>query len=264
MISNIDYHIIDKCNLNCAACNHFCPLVPSTDKGKSIEQITADLALLSKIKNDFISLSILGGEPTLHPELSRILKIARQFLPENKIHLVTNGTNYNKFNKWKEAIIENNIDVYVSVYPYCSDYQEKLKIIEDTLLPEVKVNYDNISEECGFGYGFLTNKEGSVSYDKLIACTRPFRCAQLKNGKLYLCNFAAQFDRLKAYFGDKVTFEMDGKEYLDLNGDITSEDVNNFVYNSFPNICEHCIDPINIKTCKWGTSQKNINEFIEA
>lgn len=263
MISNIDYHIIDKCNLNCKACNHFCPLVSSTDKGKSIEQIIADLTLLSKIKTEFSTLSILGGEPTLHPELNKILKIARDLFPDNKIHLVTNGTKYDKFDEWKKCIIENSIDVWISVYPYCQDYKERLKIIEDTLLPEVKVNYDNISEVCGFGYGFLSNKEGVVSQDELIKCIRPFKCSQLKNGKLYICNLAAQFDKLKSYFGDQVTFDLDGKEYFDLNGEINTQELNNFIYNTFPNICYHCVDVNNNKTCKWEVSQKNINEFIE-
>lgn len=264
MIYNIDYHIIDRCNLNCQACNHFCPLIPATDECKSIEQITADLMLLSKLKNEFISLSILGGEPTLHPELSKILRIARQIFPSNEIHLITNGTKYNKFNQWKDAIIENNIEVYISVYPYCSDYKDRLKVIERTLLPEIQVNYDHTSTECGFGYGFLTNKEGTVSHDELIKCNRPFRCAQLKNGKLYLCNIAAQFDRLKVYFGDNITFDLDGNEYLDLNGNVTAEDLYNFVYNRIPNICLHCIDVKNDKHCEWGVSNKDINEFVEA
>lgn len=263
MIYNIDYHIIDRCNLNCKACNHFCPLVPSTDKGKSIEQIIADLTLLSKLKDGFSTLSLLGGEPTLHPELSKILDISRQIFPDKSIHLVTNGTKYDRFNEWKESIIRNNIDVFISVYPYCPEYKERLKVIENTLLPEVKVNYDNISEEYGFTYGSLSNKEIPVSYSELRMCRRPFKCAQLKNGKLYICNFAAQFDKLKAYFGDQITFDLDGKEYLDLNGDVTIDDLNNFVYYQIPNICLHCIDVCNNQTCKWETSNKNINEFIQ-
>ena len=111
MLKNVDYHIIDRCNLNCAGCNDFSPLVSPDDKGKSIEQITADFMLLSKIKNEFYILNIMGGEPTLHPELSKILRIARQIFPDNKIRLLTNGTNYDKFYRWKDAIVENKIDV---------------------------------------------------------------------------------------------------------------------------------------------------------
>ena len=125
MVNNIDYHIIDRCNLNCASCNHFSSLVPSTDKGKSIEQITSDLTLLSKVKEVFNCLTILGGEPTLHPELSKILRIARQIYPNKQINLVTNGTNYDKFEKWRDSIIENNIHVILSLYPYCDDNMER-------------------------------------------------------------------------------------------------------------------------------------------
>lgn len=264
MITAVDYHIIDRCNLNCAACNHFCSLVPSTDKGKSIEQITADLTLLSRFKDEIKYLNIMGGEPTLHPQLSKILRIARQLFPNNIINLATNGVLYNKFDRWKDSIIENKITVCLTIYPYCNEYYEHADIIKNILGPDVEIRCFDREEK--FEQVFLSNNNIVPSEEEIRMCYRRDNCSQLKNGRLYICHFAAQFNRLKDYFGDKVTFDLDGNEYLDLNGDITTEDFYNFLCNSMPNICYHCVDAMkkNREDYKkpWGITQKNLNEWV--
>ena len=266
MVYNIDYHIIDKCNLNCASCNHFSSLVPAgSDTCKSIEQITADLTLLSKLKNEFHVISLLGGEPTLHPELSKILRITREILPNNVIHLVTNGTKYDKFERWKDALAENNVVVALTVYPYCNDYGLRTMELRKILEPEVEVEVNEWALE-GFNYGFLSNRDNVSTDEEIRACYRRFQCNQLKNGKLYICHFAAQFNYLKDYFGDKVQFGLDGKEYLDLNGDVKAKDFYNFIYNSHPSICDHCVDAHNKGFSgpihPWYVTKKEINEWL--
>ena len=266
MLKNVDYHIIDRCNLNCAGCNDFSPLVSPDDKGKSIEQITADFMLLSKIKNEFYILNIMGGEPTLHPELSKILRIARQIFPDNKIRLLTNGTNYDKFYRWKDAIVENKIDVVVSVYPYCPDYQERYDKLASILRPEVEIDeYWTAAVTDGFNRATFSNQYGVANEEDIQTCTRRFACPQLKNGKIYLCPFAAQFDKLKTYFGDKITFDYDGKEYLDLNGDVTPKDFYDFIYGARPLMCNHCVGAHNKwlgPKHQWETTKKSLDEWV--
>ena len=265
MLNSVDYHIIDKCNLNCASCNHFSSLVPEDSKGKSIEQITADFSLLSKIKDEFYALNLLGGEPTLHPQLSKILRIAREMFPNNTINLTTNGTRYNMFELWKDAIIENNICLYITVYPYCDNYKDRLETIAKTLKPYDNIVYIDFPIDSGFNYGFLSNKI-VCSESEYKNCEKPYWCSQLKNGKLYKCYYAAQFDVLKNYFGDEITFDLDGKEYLDLNGDITFNDLNKFIYSPQPEICKHCLEVCNAEKGglkhPWSKTCKDINEWI--
>ena len=266
MLENLDYHIIDKCNLNCASCNDYCPLVePGTGEGKSIEQITADLTLLSKLKSEFYRLNIMGGEPTLHPQLSKILRIARRIFPNNVIRLITNGTNYNRFSQWKDALVENNIDVTVSLYPYCKDYEERLQIIKKTLEPEINVEVWSPAITDGFNYATFSNTLGLVSDDDIANCTRRFSCPQLKDGKIYLCPLAAQFNRLKSYFKDKIKFDSDDKEYLDLNGEVTAKDFYEFIYGAKPVICEHCVGAHNHwlgPKRPWMISGKSLDEWV--
>ena len=119
----------------------------------------------------------------------------------------------------------------------------------------------------GFGYGFFSNMDNVASEYEIMNCTRRFYCPQLKNGKLYLCHFLAQFDRFKDYFGDKIEFDLDGKEYFDLNGDITTEDVEKFVCNAYPDACKHCVEchthgTENATIRPWGITKKDINEWL--
>lgn len=269
MIENIDYHIIDACNLNCASCNHFCPLVPSgSDKGKSIEQITSDLNLLSKIGSEFNTLSLLGGEPTLHPQLAKILDIARNIFPDKDIHLISNGV-CGHFEEYKEALIRTGVKLYISIYPYCDNHYDRLVSVIECLKPEITVNIVTYPTEIGFTYGFLSQRDDVASEDEIKSCIRRQYCAQLKNGKLYLCNYTAQFDVLKNYFGDNITFDNDDSESgFDLNGVIDINQFRNFMGNAQPNVCRHCLEAhykyngINEPMCQWRRTNKDLREWV--
>jgi hypothetical protein len=170
------------------------------------------------------------------------------------------------FEKWRDAIIENDIWVVVSLYPYCSDNKERADKIRKILEPYDKFGIEYTADSEGFTYGFLSNRDNVATEDDIQHCIRPLWCAQVKNGKLYICHFAAQFDRLKAHFGDKIGFDLDGKEYLDLNGDVTLQDFYNFIDYARPNICYHCFDCVkknaNGPRHPWSTTKKDINEWM--
>ena len=80
VIWNIDF----KCNLLCKGCNAFegNVLFPK-DK---IEEFVDEMKY-NKVK----IVSVTGGEPTLHPDLPRILKTLKEH--KFKTHIATNGTN---------------------------------------------------------------------------------------------------------------------------------------------------------------------------
>lgn len=265
MLVNVDYHIIDKCNLKCAHCNHFCSLVPNSNKPKSIEQITADLSLLSKFKNDLGTLALLGGEPTLHPELSKICRIARQIFPYNNISITTNGTTADIIYKWKDAIEENNIQLVVSVYPITNNpYENYYKI--KTVIPSTECwEFPTIN---GMTYNLLGENVEGLTDDEIFGCVKRWRCNQLKDGKLYICHYAAQIDYLINAFPDQVHIQKDDQMYLDLNNDdLTIDDIYEFQRNTYPEICKHCADahfggyggPVE----PWRVSTGDISEFYQ-
>ncbi len=85
--SNLFFHILTKCNLSCTHC-YINPEQHGTDT-LDIETIESWLSLFSH-KAATTNLIFLGGEPTLHPDLSRAVKTAKK-IGFNSITIDTNG-----------------------------------------------------------------------------------------------------------------------------------------------------------------------------
>jgi hypothetical protein len=68
-----DWHITNWCNFKCA----YCPALPSLTNNFKVDNHTANhkltLARLTQLKTPFL-ICITGGEPTLHPDITNILK----------------------------------------------------------------------------------------------------------------------------------------------------------------------------------------------
>src|SRR5271166_3363234 len=88
VVTQIEMHVTHACNLTCSGCSHF------SNEGmtgrETPESFRASLEPWSKrlAPSHFL---ILGGEPTLNPDLSEIIGIARELLPDTNMMLVTNG-----------------------------------------------------------------------------------------------------------------------------------------------------------------------------
>jgi hypothetical protein len=87
-IKSLQIHIANACNLSCASCSHY---ANQGHKG-NVPVADADrwMSLWAGRVNprDF---SILGGEPTIHPELSTFVRLARRHFPQSEVRVITNG-----------------------------------------------------------------------------------------------------------------------------------------------------------------------------
>ncbi len=80
----IDLRVGTRCNLNCAYC-----LLGHEDRYlRTAAEVAADLALGRE--RDLEKVSFTGGEPTLHPDLPRLVSVARK-MGYREVVLVTNG-----------------------------------------------------------------------------------------------------------------------------------------------------------------------------
>ncbi len=84
---NVFFHILTQCNLNCRHC-YINPAQHGSDI-LSLDTITQWLNLFPD-ENRQANLILLGGEPTLHPQLDRIILAARQ-MGYGSITIDTNG-----------------------------------------------------------------------------------------------------------------------------------------------------------------------------
>lgn len=265
MIENIDYHVTDRCNLKCVGCNNFCPFVPNDTPDPSLEQVEEDFKLLSKFKDSFKRLSLLGGEPTLHENLGEILDLARRYFTNNDIVLVSNGIMADKLLSLQDKFISSAIKLIVTVYPYCDNFMDTYNKIKDNFREGYLEVWDySTLDDANHMFWFQTRM---LSNDIINTAKETHQCSlrictQYKDKKLYLCGYHANFRYFKAYFGDKVNI-IDDDLGLDLTKCEDGSQIENYTFTATPNICMHCRAAN--KVCllvPWHRSEKTIDEYI--
>ena len=275
-IYNVDYHVTDRCNLKCASCGHFANLVNSNDEStdRTIEQANEDLTLLYNITNNGLyldHLTITGGECSLNKNLINILQIAISLFP-NKVTLYTNVINKNLYtNELMTFIEQNNISFECTLY-----YQKSEDIIN-----ELVEQYPNIHYVC---YG---NKENTTFFTSVFTkdriknidkgyCNSKFTCIQLKDKKIYPCQYCGYmnyfFNKFGNHWKDILEFN-DNEVFIDLEIINSYEELYEYLdkFDYTNDFCKHCID-------KWRSSlqyggemlrdyhqitNENINEYIQ-
>lgn len=272
MIDNvyIEYHITDKCNLNCKSCLHFCPL-SNNEPHKSIGQIKFDLLSLSKF--EIAELHLFGGEPLLHPDLMEICKFARKLFPNTLIIIISNGT-MPISDEEIDILKKLNIYMQISIYPFRQNWKEYYKQyihrIKDII---IKTNTDeeiDNMEQIRFQTKPLTNEQQFYDDETIRNCRMRF-CIQLVDAKLYICPAIAYFKFFENAFKDQLNIKrtnINRTDYLDLiDENLTEKDVKNFIYNSIPSLCSYCKEcnrwiNTNMEWCNWERSNKTIDEWI--
>lgn len=110
-VRKLEYPITEHCNLRCIHCDHASPLLRPWCV--NVQQYRQDLEAAAQVLHAQ-EFCVLGGEPLLHPDLLRLLSIAREVRIGDKITLVTNGTMLHKV----ESDLWKMIDtLWLSVYP---------------------------------------------------------------------------------------------------------------------------------------------------
>lgn len=84
----LELDITYVCNMGCVQCNRGIGVIPSKEF-VTTSQIKKLLDQCLKLSRPFEQLRILGGEPTLHPDLSEILSIINVYRKEVKNCIVT-------------------------------------------------------------------------------------------------------------------------------------------------------------------------------
>ena len=180
-IWNIDYHVIDRCNLNCKYCNHLCPIVPSNTPPKTLYEVFTDLEKISRFRDMISNFTILGGEPMLHQDLGVILKKARELMPNTTISLTTNGTLYKRLEELAPILKENNIYVTLSLYPVPNT--EEIENAFKRYIPQQKMHIVQVPTNEGFAKRLLQEEE-QTDINRIYRCPRRRACCQFANGRI--------------------------------------------------------------------------------
>ncbi|GHU05617.1 hypothetical protein FACS1894147_11970 [Spirochaetia bacterium] len=252
-----EVHATDHCNLNCKGCEHFSSV--ANVKFLDINIFERDCVRLSELTNKKIEeLGIVGGEPLLHPEITKIFDIARKYFPLDRILILTNGLLLLKVedNFW-ENCRKNNIIVTITKYPIKLDFQA----IEN------KAQCHNVKMEYMGSTGAIIKTmrinpldlEGKQNIKKSFKyCYMSNYCIHLLDGKLYTCPRVPNISYFNNFFNQKL--QITEKDYIDIFRVNDLTEIFDYLCHPIP-FCRYCNTTKVIHGTEWAVSKKNIKEW---
>jgi MoaA/NifB/PqqE/SkfB family radical SAM enzyme len=121
---NLEIHVTHGCNLSCESCSHY------SNQGHtghlSLEDADAWMSAWSGRVSPAV-FSLLGGEPTIHPELPAFVPLVRKHWPDTAIRIVSNGFFLDR-HPTLPTVLEQAGDaaLYISIHHSSDEYSEKL------------------------------------------------------------------------------------------------------------------------------------------
>ncbi len=253
-LSQVEFHLVDHCNLNCAHCNHFTPL--ADENFCKIDDIINDFKKLKTIFDNIGKIFIVGGEPLLHPELLNILEPLRTIYPKSEIIIITNGILLNKQeDSFFETLKKYNIALSMTHYPIKVDYENWIKKLNEM---GIKAYYFSLDRNKMRKQNL--NPDGKNDKNKAFSMCVEKKCHFIRDGKLYICTPAPNISFLNKYFN--LNFEVKKTDYIDLNK-IKSASKINALFKKPIDFCRYCNDK-EIEFDTYRISKKELNEWVKS
>jgi len=127
VLPNLEIHVTHSCNLTCESCSHYSN---QGHKGLiSLEEAERWMAPWAERLSPRV-FSLVGGEPTIHHQLSEFVLLARRRWPRAMVRLVTNGFFLHRHPELPHALkAAGNAALFLSIHHTSPEYQEKLRPI---------------------------------------------------------------------------------------------------------------------------------------
>lgn len=255
-----EVNITKHCNLNCKGCDHFAPLGVASDC-MDFAEFRRDMERVAMLFGEKANeIHILGGEPLLHPEAISFLRTAREFFPQAKICLDTNGTLLPKMGAafWG-GCRELRVVIEPTVYPVPIDYEEL-----ERMAYRYGVEYHYLQTNKPGGHHTLwkcpLDLAGSQSpQESFLHCTNANRCITLERGRLYTCSIASNMYLFNRFFQkDYIAFsEQDG---IDIYKAQSAEEIFAYLARPMP-VCRYCDTRNRTFDHPWEVSKREITEW---
>lgn len=197
---SLETHIVDHCNLRCAACCSLSPHLPQWQ----VEP--ADLKEELRLARKALAptwLKLVGGEPLLHSRLIECLDIAKAANIATIVSLTTNGF---LLPRQPDAFWQKLDALTVSLYP-----NPKLPIATIRLIEEKATQHGvrlNWKKQDRFVQMDREERCADDSENKAIweACWLRRRCHMIRDGRFYACTRPAHFGKLldEDFTGDGI------------------------------------------------------------
>lgn len=244
-LKNLEIHLVHACNFTCESCSHY-----SNHQHQGILSLEEADGWMKQWNHRIspTAFSLLGGEPTLHPNLAEFVILARQNWPEAYLRIVTNGWFLHRHPQLP-IVLQNDPKAFLelSIHHHASEYKEKLKPILKLLRSWVQEYGIQVSHSWSSkhwtrrykGYGAtmepFEDSEPRASWEK---CPAKY-CPQLLEGKIWKCGPLAYLKMQDS----KYNLSDNWKPYLQyqpLQPDCTDEELNEFFDREEETYCGMC------------------------
>lgn len=249
---HFEIHITDHCNLNCRGCAHFSNISPQWFADP--EQYERDMRRMADLF-EVEQIYVMGGEPLLHPEVSRFVELTRVAFPRTRIYLMTNGVLVTRMPPEFWQTLARTRTVLL-----CDSYPIGLPVDEiDALGRQHGATVEWTEPRDEFFRVPIDPRGGRDATYAYRRCQDYNNCPIVRNGRLYPCApiayaevLADRFDLDGLAAGEENSvdiFEADGWEALE------------FMLKPVP-WCEHC-DFDNVTFQAWGRSRRTLDEWVD-
>jgi hypothetical protein len=262
-----EYLLAEHCNVSCQCCDHFSQ--HGEPKCVDIDVFSRDMTRLSWLFEGKIgSVRLVGGEPLLHKDIVKCMKISREAFPDAAIEVVTNGVLLKKLesaaqgNFW-QACHDNNVSIVMTIYPIGLDVDELERLAE-----KYEVNFfasSNIHASEADHTTKITDKHtlqlnGKADKWGFASCFYLNYSNNVVNGKWSLCPCSANIGIFNKAFHQNL--EVGEQDYVDIYKAADWKALAKFSSNRIP-FCRYC-DMKNwvLGYGEWKPSNKLISEYI--
>lgn len=247
-IHHLETNVTVACQLSCVSCNHYVPMQRASAKKSmaTAKQMEQDLYWLVRAGLRADAYGMLGGEPTLHPQLVDLLWVARKSGVSPLIEVWTNGLSLNRQPQefWNKELFDKLV---LSAYPgtlddeaialiqgKCEQHGIALRVNDERRVP----NFEQLIEREP-----TLPEETRIKYQ---ACFFRQFSRVVDNGFFYRCCTTPFIPKL--LFG-----QLEGTDGIRVEG-ITEEMLNAFLSQKDPALsCTRCVglNPANRRRQDW-------------
>lgn len=251
VLHSLEFHVTDHCNLNCKGCGHFSCISPVMFADP--QAFGRDMTRLAEIMDDIEVITLLGGEPLLHPAVLDFVESARRAFPRAQVHLTTNGILLGAMPEsfWDKLATER-VRVNISGYPIKIDDEAIRREAERSGVEVVRT----VAREQSYCIP-LDSKGASRPADSRAACLTLANCPFLRDGRIYPCAYPPLVFAVEERFG--LEFPVQPADSIDIHGDIDGFAVNEFLARSIA-FCRFC-DLGRVRDFAWGRSSRSLDEW---
>jgi hypothetical protein len=262
-----EINLVDHCNLSCQMCDHYSQL--SEERFVDTEVFERDMNRMGKIfDHEIACITLLGGEPTLHPYIIECMEITRREFPQAELIILTNGILLlslehmpNGRNIW-QACKDMNVHITVTSYPLKFDYAAlERKAIEYGVALAVSSNIhaDKLTKIVKISDKHTFDPARGADVQSFASCLYFNKFNVLREGRYYMCPVAACIGIFNDYF--KQNLQLTEADSLVIYIVFSYMEFAEFATKRTP-FCGYCDLKKWGPHSEWKASTKSIDEYI--